>query len=229
LLAFQGFLGYNREEKDWRKDMTYDFIADLDGYFCEKYANYDKLCVLPGYKMPLMQASELDEFGRTRTYTLPSNTMRLALQEKKAELLALLKTKMTDTTFSFSFQPLSFFASLKSRFSKYGFTRNFKKMLAKYGVSEGEAFSHLDIPEEVWRKICKGKFLPTKNLIFSIALTSQLSFDDTEELLAYSYEEFDYAIVKDVVIAYLLQRRVYSEGMIAAALAEYKIANLFIK
>lgn len=209
--------------------MTYDFIADLDGYFCEKYANYDKLCVLPGYKMPLMQASELDEFGRTRTYTLPANMMRLALQEKKTELLASLKAKITDVTFSFSFQPLGFFASLKNRFSKYGFTRNFIKILAKYGVSEGEVFSHLDISEEVWKKICKGKFLPTKNLIFSIALTSQFSFDDTEELLAYAYEEFDYAIVKDVVIAYLLQRRVYSEDMIASALAEYKIANLFIK
>ena len=207
----------------------YDFIADLDGYFCEKYANYDKLCILPGYKMPLMQASELDEFGRTRTYTLPANTMRLALQEKKAELLASLKTKMADVTFSFSFQPLGFFASLKNRFSKYSFTRNFKKTLAKYGVSEGEVFSHLDVSEEIWKKICKGKFLPTKNLIFSIALTSQFSFDDTEELLAYCYEEFDYAIVKDVVIAYLLQRRVYSEEMIAAALAEYKITNLFIK
>ena len=56
---------------------------DFDGYFCEKYANYDKLCVLPGYKMPLMQASEVDAFGRTRAYTLPADTMRLALQEKK--------------------------------------------------------------------------------------------------------------------------------------------------
>ena len=33
----------------------YDFIIDLDAYFCEKYAGYDKLSVLPGYKMPLMQ------------------------------------------------------------------------------------------------------------------------------------------------------------------------------
>ena len=63
--------------------MKFEFIADLDEYFCEKYANYDKLCILPGYKMPLMQASKIDEFGRTRTYTLPAETMRLALQERK--------------------------------------------------------------------------------------------------------------------------------------------------
>ena len=209
--------------------MAYDFISDLDGYFCETYANYDKLCVLPGYKTPVMQASELDEFGRTRTYTLPANTMRLALQDNKEELLAALKGKMTDITFSFSFQPIGLFARLSSKYGKYGFTKNLKRILAKYGISEEEAFAGLDISEEVWKNICKGKFLPSKNLVFSLALTSQLSYDDTEELLAYGYEEFDYAIVKDVVVSYLLKNKVYSDEMIKAALEEYKVTNLFIK
>ena len=68
-----------------------------------------------------------------------------------------------------------------------------------------------------------------KNLIFSLALTVQLSFDDTEELLLYVNEEFDYTIVKDVVISYLLYNRVYNRGMVDAALEEYKVSNLFIK
>ena len=207
----------------------YDFIADLDEYFCEKYANYDKLCVLPGYKMPLMQASKVDEYGRTRAYTLPADTMRLALQEKKAELLIALKAKMIDSTFSFSFQPIGFFAQLSSKYFKYGFTKNFKNMLAKYGISEAEALLHLDITEEIWKNICKGKFLPTKNLLLSIALTAEFSLEDTEELLAYAYEEFDYTIVKDVVISYLLNNRVFNGEMVNAALREYKVANLFIK
>ena len=29
--------------------MTFDFIEDLDEYFCEKYANYDHICILKGY------------------------------------------------------------------------------------------------------------------------------------------------------------------------------------
>lgn len=209
--------------------MTYDFIADLDEYFCEKYANYDKLCVLNGYKMPLMQASEVDEFGRTRAYTLPANTMRLALQENKKDLLVQLKSKMTDITFSFSFEPVGFFARLKNNFSKYGFTKNFKRMLAKYGIDENEAVKGLDVDEEIWKNICKGKFLPSKNLIFSLALIAQFSFDDTEELLAYCYQEFDFTIVKDVVISYLLYNKVYSPVMIQEALEEYKVSNLFIK
>ena len=65
----------------------FDFIADLDEYFCEKYANYDKLCVLQGYKMPKMQDTEVRTDGRTYAYTLPTNTLRLALQENKTELL----------------------------------------------------------------------------------------------------------------------------------------------
>ena len=207
----------------------YDFIADLDEYFCEKYANYDRLCVLSGYKMPMMQASTVDEFGRTRAYTLPAETMRLALQENKAELLSQLKSRMTDATFSFSFRPLGLFARIKNKYSKYGFAKNFKVLLQKYGLSEADAGAGLAISQEIWTKICKGSFLPSKNLILSLALTAQLSFEDTEYLLALFDEAFDYTIVKDVVISYLLQGKVYNRGMIDAALAEYKVTNLFIK
>lgn len=206
----------------------HDFIADLDGYFCEKYANYDKLCVLPGYKMPLMQASEVDDFGRTRTYTLPAETMRLATQEKKEELLLLLKAKMVDTTFSFSFLPLNIFQRIGNRFSKFAFYKNLSAVLNKYGITKEEAGESLTITKEVWQGICKGKFLPTKNLLFSLALTAQISYDDLASLMALCGYEFDFAVVKDVVVAYLLQTKVYNRAMIDRALAEYKVGNLFI-
>ena len=207
----------------------YDFLVDLDEYFCEKYANYDKLCVLPGYKMPVMHTSFVDEFGRTRAYTLPSETMRLALQEKKAELLAELKNRMADPTFSFSFQPMGFFQRISQKFSKFGFTKHLNGILGKHGLSAQEAGEGLDISEEIWTNICKGKFLPTKNLIFSLALTAQFTFEETEMLLLLCNENFDYSFVKDTVIAYLLNNKVYNPGMIDAALQEYKISNLFIK
>lgn len=206
----------------------YDFIADLDEYFCEKYANYDKLCILPGYKMPMMQATELREDGRTYSYTLPANTMRLAKQEKKAALLAELKSRMTDVTFSFSFKPINIFRRMKNVFSKYGFYKNLKKILAKYGVTEAAALENLKITEEIWTGICKNKFLPSKNLIYSLALTSHFSFEDTRALLALCDYEIDYANVKDVVLSYLLQEKVYNSAMIEAALNEYKLGNLFI-
>ena len=43
----------------------FDFINDLDNFFCEKYANYDKICILNGYKRPVMQATRVNEDGST--------------------------------------------------------------------------------------------------------------------------------------------------------------------
>ncbi len=206
----------------------YDFLTDLDEYFCEKYANYDKLCILPGYKMPVMQATRLDEYGRTYAYTLPSETMRLATQEKKAELLAILKERITDKTFSFSFRTLGFFGKIKNRCSKYGFPKNLRSILSKYGLTMQAAGEGLSLSKEIWTGICKGSFLPTKNLIFSLALTAQMTMEDTSALLSLCDERIDYAVEKDVVVTYLITRKIFNSGMLQAALNEYKIRNLFI-
>ena len=205
----------------------FDFIADLDDYFCEKYANYDKLCVLKGYRMPKMQTTQTRPDGRTYAYTLPADTMRLALQENKAELLKELKSKMHDKSFSFSFVPLSFFNRLSNRFSKNGFVKHFKAVLARKKLTAEEAGKELNVSPEIWHKICKGSFQPTKNLLLTLALTAHLSLAETELLLACVGYEWDYTTEKDVVITYLLHAKVYNEHMIKAALAEYKIDNLY--
>ncbi len=206
----------------------YNFLTDLDEYFCETYANYDKLCVLPGYKMPMMQASRIDEFGRTRTYTLPANTMRLAAQEKKAALLAELKNRLVDITFSFTFEPIGGFRRFKNALSVGGFSKLFRAILKKYALEEEQGAEGLAIDKEIWQKIYKGKFMPTKNLLFSLALAAQISWDDTLVLFNACGYEFDYAYQKDVVLSYLIKNQVYDRGMIEAALDEYKISNLFL-
>ena len=207
----------------------FDFINDLDEYFCKEYAGYDKLTVLPGYKMPMMQASKTDEFGRTVSYTLPPDTMALNKQENPAELLALLKEKMVDKTFSFSFSILSFFGRVKQCFSKYGFAKNFKKILQKYNLKDEDVLAQLDVAPEIWKGIQKSKFLPSKNLIFTIALTAQFSYNDTQALLNLCDFFFDYTVVKDVVIGYLLSRKIYNPARVQAALEEYSVENLFFK
>lgn len=207
----------------------YDFLTDLDEYFCEKYANYDKLCILPGYEMPVMQRSKTDEYGRVYAYTLPPETMRLSEQKEKKALLAELKSRMTDITFSFSFRPLGLFSRIREHYSKYAVYKGLKTLFNKYDLTEEGALESLNISAEIWQGICKGKFLPSKNLVLSIALTGNFSYEDTVALLALCGEGMDMAIVKDVVISYLLTRKVYNRGMIDAALEEYKIENLFIK
>lgn len=207
----------------------YDFLTDLDAYFCEKYANYDKLCILPGYKMPMMQASEVREDGRTYAYTLPMDTMSLSRQEKKAEILAELKNRLSDKTFSFSFQPYNFYERVKNTFSKYAFHKNLKTVLAKYHITSLEAGEMLDIDPVIWKNIVNGTFAPTKNLLLSLAFALQLSVEDLDALFLLCGFEFDYAQEKDVVIRYLLEQRVYNREMIFVAFQEYHIGNLFLK
>lgn len=207
----------------------YDFIADLDAFFCEKYTGYDKLSVIPGYKMPVMQASATDEYGRTYSYTLPADTMRLAAQENKDEILAQLKSRMVDKTFSFSFIPQSFFARIKAKFSKYGFYKHLDKFMKKYAFSDADALETLSVDEKIWKAIRSGKFLPTKNLIFSLALAARASYEDVEALLSFGDCAFDFTCEKDVVLCYLFQQKIFTPSMTESAFAEYKIANLFLK
>ena len=209
--------------------MAFDFLTDLDEYFCEKYANYDKLCVLPAYRMPKMQETTRDEFGRSYSYTLPADRMRLSLQEKKTELLVALKQQMFDKNFSFSFRPLGFWAWLKDCFSKYSFKKSKEKVFKKYSLTDESAVVGVDIQPIIWKKICKGGYYPTKNLIFSLALLHGFSYEDTEYLLRVCDYEFDFEEVRDVVIAYLLSRKVTNREMQKAAFEEYAVENLFIK
>ena len=175
----------------------YAFISDLDDYFCEKYANYDRMCVLKGYVMPKMQTTQRREDGTDYSYTLPPETMRLSLQENKAALLKQLKERMCDYTFSFSFRPPE------------------------------QALGVTDIGEKTKKRILKGAYYPTKNLIFTLALACGFSMEDTEALTAVCNVSFDYAIVKDVVVSYLLVNRVHNAEMIDAALEEYGVDGLF--
>ncbi len=205
----------------------YDFLTDLDEYFCEKYADYDKICILPGYQKPTMHATTTDEFGRTRTYTLPAETMRLSLQQKKTELLAALKPKLSDLTFSFSFTPIGLWKRFLDKFSPYAFYKILRRFAQRQKESLEDWGKNLSVSPEVWKGICKGKFSPSKNLIFSLALSAHLSLDDATNLLLVCAEEFDFAYPKDVVVSYLLSKKIYDGDMVSAALKEFNVRNLF--
>ena len=205
----------------------YDFIADLDAFFCEYYACYDKICVLKGYKMPLMQRSEMQN-GKMRAYTLPANTMRLSQQENKEALLQQLKENMSDKTISFTFNTVGFFKKWKKASLYKSAHQTFIALLKLYKLDKAH-LDEVEIDDEVWLQIRKGKFLPSKNLIFTLALTAHFTIEDTQTLLnVYGYD-FEYAYEKDVVIAYLVTKKVFNADMVQAALAEYKIKYLFLK
>ncbi|MBE5747794.1 MAG: hypothetical protein E7352_06465 [Clostridiales bacterium] len=206
-----------------------EIITQVDEYFCEKYANYDKLCLLPGYKMPLMQASEIREDGRTYAYTLPPETMSLSRQEKKTEILAVLKERMVDVSFSFSFRPMSIFRRFKNLFSKYAVHKTLNKILEKYKATDEEVLQSVDVAPAIWKGIRKNKYLPSKNLIFTLALTQRFSFEDTQALLNLCGYQFEYIYVKDVIMSYLLKEKVFNPDMLTLIFQEYKVTNLFLR
>ena len=209
--------------------MQFSFLEDLDEYFCEKYANYDKLCVLDGYVMPVMQATRIDEYGRTYAYTLPANTLRLSLQEKKKGILQQFKAKTTDKSFSFSFRSLSFWEKVSDFFAKNTFKKEFEKLLGRYNLSSEQAKQGLAVDDQVWDWIIKGGAHPTKNLIFSFALVHHVSLKDVKRLLAVCNQELDFTQEKVVVISYLISNSIFNADMVACALQEYHIEHLFIK
>ena len=207
--------------------MKFEFIHDLDDYFCENYANYDKICILPGYRMPKMQATERRADGREYAYTLPASTMRLATQENKAELLKKLKSQMADKSFSFSFEPVGFFGIFK-RYSKTAVHKVLLYILKKYALTPEDAVKELKIEEKTWKRICAGYYVPKKNLVFSLALTARMSYEDTRILLSHCGADFDYTLERDVVISYLLKQKVFNQEMVKSAFEEYNVSNLFI-
>ena len=209
--------------------MKFEFLNDLDDYFCEQYANYDRLCVLPGYRVPKMQDTKIDEYGRKTAYTLPANTMRLALQENKTELLKKVKEGYLDKSFSFTFRPLSLWRRFMGLFEKVTFLKVLKQIAGRHGMTAEQAFSGLEIPEEAKKGILKGKFYPSKNLLLSMALASHFTSKETDALLAVCGYEMEFEEVKDVVISYLLANGIYNVAMVQAALEEYGVKNLFLK
>lgn len=206
---------------------TYAFISDLDEFFCKEYADYDKLCVLPGYVMPKMQTTERRSDGTDYSYTLPAKTMSLSNQQNAPLLLAELKSRLVDKTLSFSFVPLGFFTRCFSRFSKKSFLKQFTAVCARYAIGVNDALAKTSVGEKVRKRIAKGTYIPSKNLLFTIALRCGFSVQDTEQLLSATGEKFDFTLVKDVVVCYLLVHKVHASGMIDVALAEYKIDGLF--
>ena len=201
----------------------------LDDYFCETYENYDKICMLPGYQMPKMQDTKIGEDGLTYSYTLPSETMSLSRQKNKAELLKELKNRAFDQTFSFSFQVQSIFERIFNVFRKNSPGKVLRKLLDRHGLTKEQANALLTIDKEVFNGIYKGTFIPSKNAAISIAFVAEFSVEEIDDLFEACGYGWDFTLVKDTVLSFLLINRVYNVEMIKSACEEYNVENLFIR
>lgn len=212
--------------REWyNSGMKAEFIRALDEYFCANYSDYVRLSAIEGYEMPnVLYVADDGNVARR-----DSSCMRLCYQAKCEELLEKLKASLADTTFTFSF----FFPSLKERisdrFNKHTFAKILPQALHHCGETAEEAGKRLDIAPKYWNKILKGSLYPEKNTVFALALVTRMQWQDVVSLLAVCGFEFKEDDVRDVVVRYLIEQKIFNEEMRDTCLAEYKLANLPIK
>ncbi len=192
--------------------MQTDFLKSLDDFFCDKYVNYGKLAAIAGYERPL-GATDGERF-------------KLSKQPKREEILARFKEGLVDKDFSFTFETLTWKQKLKDVRRTYTFKRNLPFLFRKYSLDEKTFYKEIDMSEEVWRNIVKGRFYPSKNAIFAMALAGGFSHKDTSIVLSSCMLSFDYESVRDVVVDYLLSYSVFNRDLIDEALKEYRVSCL---
>ena len=205
--------------------MEQNFITALDEYFCAQYSDYVKINAIAGYHMP-----EMVSVGRDgNIFRHNSEKMRLSHQSNAKELLAVFKSNLVDTNFTFSFSFRKFGDKIRDPFRKYTFAKYLPIALKACGESAESAGEKLDIDKKFWKKIVKGKLYPEKNTVLALALTCGMRMKETVNLLAVCGFSFEQDNVRDVVVEYLIKQQIFNEQMRDACLKEYAITNLPIK
>ncbi len=200
-------------------------ISALDEYFMAHYSDYVRLAALDGYRMPELLSPSREGGVQTKDPAL----MRLNHQERGEELLALLKREQADTDYTFSFRFLTFSEKLRRPFERYSFARVLPRILSGHSLTVEEAGRMLTVEEKFWKKMVKGTLFPEKNTVLALALACGFTAMDTENLFNACGYEFDERSVRDIVVRFLLEQRIFSHDLIHACLDEYKITSLPIK
>lgn len=197
-------------------------ISALDEYFMAHYSDYVRLAALKGYRMP--ETLGVGKDGNVEKKD-PS-VMKLLYRENREELLALLKEEQADTDLTFSFRFLTFSEKVRRPFEKYSFSKVLPHILSAHKLTAAEAGSRLSIEPVYWGKIVKGTLYPEKNTVLALALVCGFTAQDTENLFNACGYEFDDKSVRDVVVRFLLEQKIFSPELVAMCLGEYKITSL---
>lgn len=205
--------------------MESNYLTALDEYFCAHYSDYVRLSALEGYVMPeVVYVAQDGNIARR-----DPSCMRLCYQKDCAGLLARLKEGLTDTTFTFSFSFRPIGDRTRDRFRKFTFAKLLPDALKRCGETVESAGSRLDIEPRFWKKIAKGTLYPEKNTVLALALVCRMTVADVNNLFNVCGFTFDESNVRDVVVRYLLEQKVFNPEMRDRCLAEYGIRHLPIR
>lgn len=209
----------------WYNFIMETYITELDEYFCAQYSDYTRLSALEGYEMPNML-----EVGRDgNLFRKDSSLMRLCYQKNKGEILAVFKRGLVDTDFTFNFSFRSVRDKIGDPFRKFTFAKVLPAALKRAGETAESTGAKLEIEPRFWKLIVKGKLYPEKNTVLAIGLVCRMQTQDVRNLLAVCGYTLNDESVRDVVVQYLIQNKIFNEEMRDKCLSEYRITNLPIK
>ena len=81
-----------------------DFIRDLDEYFCKTYTDFDRIGSMPSYESVTVSLVLKNRNRIEEGQNLTDEVRKIAYQPQAAQVLAELKERHVDETFSFSFR-----------------------------------------------------------------------------------------------------------------------------
>ena len=207
--------------------MSEDLISDLDAFFSKNYCNFDFITALPSYE-PVTVAMLLRSGNRVTEGQRSVNERRkICYQPQKEALLAELKERYVDSSFTYNFSV----ASLRERMASLFRVRSkggalLLALVERYGETPSAMPEKLGIAPYVWKKILRGYFLPEKVLLFKLCLTLGTSREDGYALLKAFGAYSDFEDARDVVVRYLTEYRVFNRDMIDRAFEEYKLKKI---
>ena len=202
--------------------MEQEFLRALDEYFCAHYSDYVRLSAIDGYTMPdVLYVGKDGNIARR-----DAACMRLDRQPNAAELLARFKAGLCDTYFTFSFSFRTLREKLRDLREKNTFAKLLPAVLARASETAESAGAQLAIEPRFWQMIVRGKVYHEKNTVLALALVARLQLQDVRLLLTACGFTFSDDDVRDVVVRYLIEQRIFNPAMRNACLAAYRIASL---
>lgn len=202
------------------------FIHDLDDYFSKKFSDFEMISAVPSYESVTVSMI-LKNRNRIEEGEYAANEMRkISYQPDPAKVLAEIKERYVDNTFTFSFRPAPFKGRIAALFGGGTAGKYIAKLIRNYGAEPETMWEALGLAQKDWKAILRGFFIPEKTLVYKLTLLLGLSQSDNFELMKECGCYYDFADARDVVVRYLVDYRIYNRDMIGKAFDEYRIRRI---
>lgn len=203
------------------------FLKDLDDYFSKKFSDFDLIGAMPSYES-LTVSMILKNKNRIEEGEYAANEMRkIAYQPQPDKVLAEVKERYVDNTFTFSFRVAPFRMRFMALFgSKNTPGGTIARIVRSYGEEPETLWQKLGLDEKDWKSILRGFYIPEKTLVYKLTLLLGISREDNFELMKTCGCYYDFADARDVVVRYLVDYRIYNRDMIDRAFDEYHIRRI---